>query len=564
MRLERFKEKDKKKIGIVIFTVGCIFLIAGVFLYKTFALFQVNDQLNMIEGNVQDPGDLYFAFYKDGVISNRMPSKEEGYELDTTNSKCNNGATPILDQEQWTIAIQNMTVPRTKCMLYFKKGTYKESILNGADPVIKDELIPVKIEENGTVRKADTSISWYNYANREWANAIILKDESQSYEIGATIPEEAIESYFVWIPRYRYQIFDDGNYPTRGSDTSTLDTNAVQTIQVVFESKDVTPSTGSTVGSWLTHPAFTSFNTNGMWVGKFETGKSSGNDNVRNGEAVQIKPNVVSWRNIQAGNAFYTSYDYKRNLDSHMMKNTEWGAVAYLQHSAYGSRESVRLNNNSSYVTGYAANNEPTCGYTGTNEDCNKYCNDGSCNVAYPNNPSGGSASTTGNISGIYDMAGGAWEYVMGVVLDESGNPVSGRNNLYNSGFNGTLTCPTCDTASGNDSSITNITNGYEWPETKYYDTYAYQLNNDQHFERRILGDATGEVGPFGTAKYLTQSRAIGSWYANQAYFVYSTSPFFARGSDYSNGVTSGVFAFIGSHGQSNVGNSFRVVLSPN
>jgi len=559
MKLKRFKEKDKKKIGIIIFTVSCIFLIAGVFLYKTFALFQVTDQLNMIEGNVQDPGDLYFTFYKDGVISNQMPGKEEGYELDTTNSKCNNGASPVLDQEQWTIAVRNMTLPRTKCTLYFKKGTYKESILNGADPVITDSLVPVSIEEDGTVKKADTSISWYNYANREWANAIILKDESQSYEIGETIPEDAIESYFVWIPRYRYQIFDEGNYPTRGSDTSTLDTNAVQTIQVVFESKDVTPSTGSTVGSWLTHPAFTSFNSNGMWVGKFETGTTLTSDyNVRNGEAVQVKPNVASWRSIQASNAFYTSYDYKRNLDSHMMKNTEWGTVAYLQHSAYGSRESVRMNNNRSYITGYAANNEPTCGYTGKSEDCNKYCDDGSCNQSY-NTSVGYTASTTGNITGVYDMSGGAWEYVMGVMLDESGNLVSGRNSKNHSGFNGTLTCPACD---GDTSGKTSITDGYEWPEAKYYDTYAYQTTDD-HFERRILGDATGEMGPFGTAKYSTYSRPIGSWYTDDARIVNSGYPWFVRSGWLGDGYTTGIFSFSPNNGYSNGAYGFRIVLTP-
>ena len=114
------------------------------------------------------------------------------------------------------------------------------------------------------------------------------------------------------------------------------------------------------------------------------------------------KPNVYSWREIQVANAFYTSYDYKRDLDSHMMKNTEWGAVAYLQHSAYGSATSVRINNNSDYITGYQANEEPTCGYTGTNEECNQYCNDGSCNTAYPNSIL---TSTTGNISGIYDTS---------------------------------------------------------------------------------------------------------------------------------------------------------------
>jgi len=565
MKLERFKKRDKKKIGIIIFTVSCIFLIAGVFLYKTFALFQVKDQFNMIEGNVQDVGDVYFAYYIDNVASLSIPEKNTGYVFDSKNSNCTNGATLEWNYSKWGPLVTNLSASRTKCFIRFKSG-YSETDLNGTDPVLSGSLIPVNIADNGEITKADEGSAWYSYKDKKWANAIILKDEAtaSNYKAGDTIVESAIESYFVWIPRYKYQIFNTGNYSTRGSDTTSLDTNAIKTIQVVFESKDTAPSNGTSVGSWLTHPAFTSFNSNGMWVGKFETSKSSGSDNTRNGEAVQIKPNVSSWRNIQAANAFYTSYDYKRDLESHMMKNTEWGAVALLQHSIYGSRESVRLNNNRSYITGYAANNEPTCGYTGTSETCNQYCNDGSCNVAYPNNPSGGSASTTGNITGIYDMSGGAWETVMGVMLDESGNPVSGKNSIHNSGFNGTLTCPTCDTSNGNDSSITSITDGYIWPDKRYYDTYTYTLNNDQHYERRILGDATGEMGPFGTDKYLTQSRAISSWYADSAYFIRSDYPWFTRGYVYSCGTDSGIFAFINGYGNAADGESFRVVLSPN
>jgi len=699
------------------------------------------------------------AIFLEDQETNVIPSRESGYYFDRTKSSCNNGSIEW-DSVNWNpnIKINSNTTTRTKCNLVFTTN-YNEGILNGTDPVIKDELIPVKIEENGTVRKADLKSKWYEYTSQNWANAVIIKDDyatlnnngkvhgatkgtgyvtldgvddyidlglenydfkntttiaisykikktnsyqnllcnhenggvslvqeangkisfiiynqktssyekiisnsafsenqiinavgvvsenkislyingileaekaidlvigvsvvpfaigvnlsvtlpnfdycnmevyqaaiydralsnaeiksnmsteikitdntgllsyvdftnKTNYEVNEVIPEDAIESYFVWIPRYKYQIFDDGNYQTRGSESSSLDTNAVQTINVIFESKDTPVSNGSTVGSWLTHPAFTSFNSNGMWVGKFETSKLSGSDNARNGGSVQIKPNVISWKNIQVANAFYTSYDYKRNLDSHLMKNTEWGAVAYLQHSVYGSRESVRINNNSSYITGYAANNEPTCGNTEKNEDCNKYCNDGSCNVAYPNNPSNGSASTTGNISGIYDMTGGSWEYMMSVMLDERGKPASGRNSIYHSGFNGTLTCPTCD---GDTSGKTSITDGYEWPEAKYYDTYAYQTTDD-HFERRILGDATGEMGPFGMVTYLTQSRAVGSWYTNYAYFVANEYPWFLRGATPVHGENAGVFAFSYHYGVSWVNIGFRLVLTP-
>ena len=91
-------------------------------------------------------------------------------------------------------------------------NTYKEAILNGTDPVLKDNLIPVQISNNGTVTKANISNEWYSYQNKEWANAVILKDESVTYKNGETIPESNIESYFVWIPKYKYKIFDEGNY----------------------------------------------------------------------------------------------------------------------------------------------------------------------------------------------------------------------------------------------------------------------------------------------------------------------------------------------------------------
>ena len=311
-----------------------------------------------------------------------------------------------------------------------------------------------------------------------------------------------------------------------------------------------------TVGDYMTHPAFLSIPSTGFWVGKFETGTTLSSEyNVRNGDAIQIKPNISSWQNIQVANAFYTSYDYQRNLDSHMMKNTEWGAVAYLQHSAYGSQTSVRINNNSSHITGYAANNEPTCGWTNTNEECNRYCNDGTCNTAYPNSVL---ASTTGNITGIYDMSGGAWEYVMGVMVDEEGNPMSGRHSIYNSGFNGTFGCPTCD----NDSSgLTELTGGYDWPNSKYYDTYAYGTVDEQ-YGRRILGDATGEIGFFTSITYLTQTRQISNWYADHAYFVHSGYPWFTRGTDFTPGSEAGMFAFANANGYASDSGGFRVILT--
>ena len=40
-------------------------------------------------------------------------------------------------------------------------------------------------------------------------------------------------------------------------------------------------------------------------------------------------------------------------------------------------------------------------------------------------------ASTTGNITGLYDMSGGAWEYVAGY-LNEVTPPLTNYTTLYN------------------------------------------------------------------------------------------------------------------------------------
>ena len=426
----------------------------------------------------------------------------------------------------------------------YKPVEYTESILNGTDPVLKDNLVPVTIASDGTVKKADIYTEWYNYGNREWANAVILKDETTTYNENEVIPETAIESYFVWIPRYKYQIFDEGNYTSL-----TTKTTKEQLINIVFENKDTTPSNGTTKDSWLTHPAFTSFDSNGFWVGKFETGydgaTSTATAQVNNVDTskIIIKPNVYSWRSIIVGNIFKNSYDYQRNLDSHMMKNTEWGAVAYLQHSTYGSRASVRANNNSAYITGYAATEEPTLGYNnGTSIDGNRNESttlgvDGTYTINYLNANSS-VASTTGNKTGIYDMSGGAWEYVAGYTTGASTvGGSSGITSLYSNFFS--------------DSTY-----------TKYWDKYTSTTNTNYNY--RLLGDATGEMGPFSSETDPDgASRYKSSWYGDFANFVYSSYPWFLRGGGWDNGSGSGAFAFYYITGGTDTGISFRVVLSP-
>jgi len=380
-----------------------------------------------------------------------------------------------------------------------------------AEPVIKGDLIPVTIANDGTVKKADTTTEWYNYDNKQWANAVILMDKMQSYNVGDTISESNIESYFVWIPRYKYKIFDEGNY----TGATELQEGKEQLIEIVFEDKNATLSTGSKVGEWLTHPAFTSFDVNGIWVGKFELGykgatlSGEAQNNEINPTKIIIKPNVYSWTRNTVKNYFESMYHYNRNLDSHMIKNMEWGATAFLSHSKYGIGKEIVKNNYFGFMTG--------CGSATMTEGQN-YSNmcDGYITV------NGLQASTTGNVTGIYDMSGGAYEYVAGY-----------RMNTYGS--------------SGFDA------NSIAKYSSKYFDVYS-ESSNTATYQYRILGDATGEMGPFANNK--------GSWYEDSSLFVNPTFPWFYRGGYYRDDAGVGIFSFNRTSGDAYGSFSTRLVLA--
>ena len=560
MNLEKFKTKNPKKQAIVIGCVAVVLLIAAVILIRTYALFEVKNEYNVIKGVVSNynPSDITITSYMDGTPSNTFPKKDSEYAVEKV--ECNNGAIGLWNYSNWEINIKNLSSTKTKCKVYFVTK-YKEGILNGTDPVISENLIPVTIENDGTVKRADIKSEWYKYENKIWANAIILEDETKTYQNGEVIPESNIESYFVWIPRYKYKIFDNGNY------TSTLTTSYVEKnkeIEVVFENKNTSVSNGSTVGSYLSHPAFTAFNSNGMWIGKFETGYKNAKNtseawsNTFNTSKIVIKSDQYAWTYVNPANAHLNSYNYQRSLDSHMMKNTEWGAVAYLQHSKYGSTQSVRINNTQNKITGNASVNEPTCIYDGTNVNtsCNKYDQgvpyvNGTNSNRY-NTTVGYLASTTGNITGIYDMSGGAFEYVMALIKNEKNQLIVGQTDQDTSGFNGILGCPDGITSTGK----TEITTGIDLPDRKYFDTYPYN-NNNTNLAPSIFGDAMKEMGP--TYNFGSMS----SWYQDSINSITTTYPWIARGIGYYNGAAAGIFSAYSLNGFENGDIGYRIVLTP-
>ncbi len=510
-QLERFT-KDKRNKKIMYSILGILLIIGSITLYKTFAFYEEKKSFNVLKGRIPNftKSNLILALTLDGKEVDTYPSKGE-YKVDVI---CDNEAIGRWDYKEWSIYVSNLKSKTINCQIDFKTK-YQENLLNGANPVLKEELIPVKIESNGSVTYADVTMEWYNYAEKQWANAVILLESAKSkYKVGDTISESDIESYFVWIPKYAYKIQSLGVNTTQAPFEIKFGT----TNTVNNDTECVTPNASGengscAVGKYMTHPAFTSFgDVKGLWVGKFETGYKGSTDtassqkNENNSSKVQIKPNVHSWRSINVSNAFKTSYGYKRELDSHMMKNTEWGAVAYLTNSIYGKCianvcEEIYINNHSSYITGWSGKSLKAAAST------NGYSFSDKNSV---------NASNTGNYSGIYDLSGGSEELVAGV-----------RGSLTSSSSAGFSTGDTFN--------------------TKYYDVYSTSRNSYTDYTTRILGDATAETK---------------GWNSNFSYYIFSSNPWFARGGNAGSGSSVGLFFMSHNPGWVQPYYGFRLVLA--
>ena len=403
----------------------------------------------------------------------------------------------------------------TGCTFKFKVNvsTVEQNLdTSGANkPVLASNMIPVYYDEANSVwKKADKNNSqkdyrWYSYTSTGeykgmWANAVTVKDTNrQTYlnaTLGTTISMDDITTMWVWIPRFNAVIPSNYNGGTQAKPNA---------IDVTFVKQNETAIDAFTFGDKQL---------SGFWYGKFEVGHTTlassttknnlgcTNETCSNANGIIIKPNVNSLRYNNVSNFFYASRSMEQSgnsfgfvsseVDTHMSKNNEWGAVAYLTQSIYGrctsstSCTEVGINNKQGYITGYGAPAGSTYNVT---------------NGTY-NTTLGKDASTTKNIYGIYDMSGGAWDYVMGV----------NNKTISSSGF----------------SSL---------PDTKYYNNYT---------------------GSSYTGHALTETAG---WYSDIASFVNKSYPWFERGGYFISSTDAGVFSFGGSDGSSSGGSS-RLVIS--
>ena len=517
-------------------------------------------------------GDTYVItaqYTKDGSVNN---NNDNGV-LDTFTYPANTNVTYTdsstaggTSGQDWTAAgetTSNFSTTKVGSGITYNDSTSKYDLNSPFSTPISSSLVgkyvcptvtdtacatPYKIvEASNTITKVD-----------EYKIKTVTRNEMINAKAGTEIPMDDINTMWVWIPRYTY---------------TYLKTNTPQEIDIKFESgtnstgtikctdavtggstttsqtcKDTTNGSLKAGTSTYTHPAFTfgDKELTGLWVGKFESSATTIPTSTSTAEStVIIKPNVQSLRNkalsyffrdarqMEKSNNVYgfpqsssTTFNWNGNLtgdtnniDIHMMKNTEWGAVTYLYHSKYGrctngKCEELTKNNCNTYTTGIGADTVSASSSSATcTTDKNKY-----------NGESGVKASTTGNVYGVYDMSGGSLEYTMG-------NMVNSSNQFYTSSASNWRTTT--------------------YPLLKYYDSYTYNTSSSTYTRGR-LGDATVEMAPTGTT---------GNWYSDYASFPYSSYSWFLRGGYFSIGASAGAFGFSTGGGIADNYNSFRVSL---
>jgi len=191
------------------------------------------------------------------------------------------------------------------------------------------------------------------------------------------------------------------------------------------------------------------------------------------------------------------------------------GACAYLTHSQYGRNgNEITINNSRSNITGNAGNTVSASSTSGTTN-------------AY-NTTKGMLASTTGNITGIYDLSGGAYEYTAAWDTNSTIGYISSNGSSFASQGGGS---------------------------TKYATAYHNgTLSSYPESSRCILGDGTYEVN-------VNPGNSYYAWFNDESNCAYSEHPFFRRGGDFAYTSGAGVFFSEDDTGGRHTYISFRVVV---
>ena len=506
-------------------------------------------------------------------------------------------------------------------------GEGKENRPNS--PVLLTGMTPIKFtmptdEKMGKIVETTAGDSdWYEYGTtyetRRWANA---KTEDGSMWVwiprfAYRVNKESETFDVVFLIGTTDKYYDEnGNIKTAKRQTSenqVIDTTVGYTVHPAFTNES---KINYANGGWDKELT-------GIWVAKFDAGYASGNNTATvKASSVSYSPSKVWINKTERGTETDGSEDARNWLDgiygatttsikyptfqgvtyamnyinhndsfniakvlnesgniyglstsdsdSHLMKNSEWGACSYLSLSKYGlynvdiKINSVNLNSgnkkrtetagksgvDSVYaVTGCAGGNSNTTIDTLKAVTANKADSKGGAYVW--NQKNGQASSTTGTIYGVYDMSGTVWERTAAYVAN-------GTWNLRGQGASIAYNGNTLKTES------TKYTTVYPFNEK---DSEGNEITNidtasQQNFvaNSKIYGDAIRETNN-GKAGTTEDGWNYSSWTSDYSYFPALSVPFFKRGGGLWDGSHAGVCAFSRSSGDSYYDVGFRAVL---
>ena len=500
------------------------------------------------------------------------------------------------------------------------KGVNAPKLVTGMHEVMFK--LPEGNNKGEVIEKGQTGFdenNWYDYQKSQWANA---RTEDGSYWVW--IPRYAYKITY----KNPSNKSEGGSIDVKflvGTTDQYYDGNGqLQTAKRATSATEVVDTTSD----YYVHPAFTdeskiSFanggwdkELTGIWIAKFEAGYASGNNNtevressikystpnawvakvesdtqiesnrparnwldgIYGGKSTTIKyptfqPKTYGMNYININDAHNISqkltennniYGLKEDTDSHLIKNSEWGAVVYLGYSKYGSNgvqpysNNISLNSGSQTRTEVAGKNGVDSVYavtgvttatankkTTTIENINGTIGNNAKDGVYVwNQIEGQKASTTLNMYGIYDITGGAWERSAAYIANERNELKNGHSLTFENGILKTNSSKYVTVYPFNkDADNINI------DKTNENFINASKLNYQEN--NYIFGDAIREISSSGSE--------ITTWDDSKSGYAALYYPFFMKSSW--NSSSAGTFNFDNSNGSSTFANSFRTVL---
>ena len=206
-------------------------------------------------------------------------------------------------------------------------------------PLLTSDMMPVKVSFAGNEDPLPVVVTdiytdeWYNYSKESpmWANVMINNSNTM----------------YVWIPRFAYRV---KNFYI-STDYSNIPSSAIDIIFLKGTS-DLMPNDEVLPTGYQVHPAFqyredpndpkSRIDLAGFWVAK---------RNIDFADSLISGSGVVAADKVLLAN-LHPEMD-SSNVESHLIKNTEWSAIAYLSHYTVGKTENGNsLINSASGVLG--------------------------------------------------------------------------------------------------------------------------------------------------------------------------------------------------------------------